>query len=83
MSLARRQPAAPTPGASAPAVLRESPGNVTAPVGATPEDWDRTVEVLLKATVWHRNGVNAARHAEIRRRMRALAGAVRSFGRET
>jgi len=79
MSLPRRQHAAPTLGVSELAV----PANDPAPAVATPDAWRRTVEVLLKATAWHRDGEDAARHTEIRRRMRALASAARSFGRDS
>ena len=83
MSLPRRQHVAPTLSVQEPAVLHEGPANDPAPVVAALDDWRRTVEVLLKATAWHRDGENAARHTEIRRRMRALASAARSFGRDS
>ena len=83
MSLPRRQHAAPTLGVQEPAVLHEGPANDAAPAVATPDEWRRTVEALLIATAWHRDGADAARHTEIRRRLRALASAARSFGRNS
>ena len=48
---------------------------------ATPGEWRHALD-LLAATAVRRDGAAAARHTEVRRRMRALARAARKFGRQ-
>jgi hypothetical protein len=55
------------------------PGGAPAPApDIAPEDWP-AIRAALSATARQRNGDAAARHTEIRRRLRALARAARTL----
>jgi hypothetical protein len=76
MTLPLRQPDERAAAALPPADEPDAPANDAVPPAPV---WPRVVEALAKATSWYRDGESAARHSEIRRRLRALARAARTF----
>lgn len=79
MTLPLRQLNEPAPAALPPAAAPDAAANAAVREPATPLAWPRVVEALAKATSWYRDGQAAARHSEVRRRLRALARAARTI----
>lgn len=78
MTLPRRRLPEPAPARAVQALSVQAAPTVADAATATADDWQYAVEVLVE-TARRRDGDDAARHTEIRRRMRALARAARTL----